>query len=82
MLKFQIIKWIVKKLVSARRSATIGVATGLLAGAVWIQNNPDIVIQVVGAGWGGVVVGLAALAVAVARLRTLGRDKPESTEGS
>jgi hypothetical protein len=60
-----------RKAAAAVKSSTIGVVGLLLAGAAWVQTNPELVNQVVGDGWGGVAVAVAAVVVAVARLRSL-----------
>lgn len=80
-----LIKWIVRRFMfkklksflgrkakAATKSATMGVAGGLLALAAFLQSRPDVVEAVVGQGWGGIVVAVAGVAVAVARARTLG----------
>lgn len=59
------------KAVAATSSATMGVVGVFLLGATWVQTHPELVIAAVGSGWGGIVVALAAVVVAVARFRTL-----------
>ena len=56
---------------AATTSATIGVATGLVGVAAWVQLHPEVATAVAGNGWGGVVVACAGVAVAIARARTL-----------
>ena len=62
--------FLIKKLVGSFSSSTMGVAALMLAGAGWIAMHPDIVQQVA-PKWGGTVVAAMALAVAVARARSL-----------
>jgi hypothetical protein len=55
------------KAAASLSSSTMGVVAVLLAVAGWVQANPETVASVVGNGWGGV----AAVVVAVARVRSL-----------
>lgn len=59
------------KAISSLTSTTMGAVGLILVGATWVQTHPEIVVAVVGAGWGGVVVGAAAVVVALCRLRSL-----------
>lgn len=61
---------LLRKLLAATRSSTMGVAGLFLLGAGWLEAHPEIVAQVA-PKWGGVIVAGSALAVALARARSL-----------
>jgi len=66
-------KFIARKAKASVKSTTMGVAGLVIALAGWAQANPEIVTQIAGE-WAGVVLAAIALAAAVARLRTLGKE--------
>lgn len=69
-------QFIKRKAKASARSATMGVAGGIIALAAWAQANPEIVAALAG-DWAGVVLAGIAFAAALARLRTLGKEDQE-----
>lgn len=60
-----------QKALAATGSATVGVLAGVTAIGLWATTHQDFITSVIGPKWGPVAVAVGALAVALARVRTL-----------
>lgn len=73
----QIKSFLKRKTKASVKSATMGVAGGLVGVGLWVQSNPEVLRALVPDNYEGVAIALVGLVVAVARLRTAGNG----TEG-
>lgn len=72
-------KFLKRKLKASFKSATMGVAVVfVLPLASWVQTHPDLVMKIIGQGWGGIAVAVGGVIVAIARMRSLGKDDKEA----
>jgi hypothetical protein len=61
---------LIRKLLRATKSSTMGVAALFLAGAGWLAAHPNVA-ACVAPQWGAAIAAGAAFLVAVARVRSL-----------
>lgn len=67
-------KWLKRKLKASVGSATMGVASLIVAIGVWAQAKPEMVAALVPDNWEGVTLAALGLVVAIARMRTVDKE--------
>ena len=72
-----LVKFLKRKLKASLGSATMGVASLIVAIGVWAQAHPDMLNTFVPDKWEGVVLAGLGLVVAIARMRTVDKNGNE-----